>query len=152
MDDALAAIAKRTNQNSPHYPKQPDIIVLVMSCKAHVLCILDSTKGAINHASNTILQKLDTAQDKLFRNVGLNDAAAFLKYNLAPLRCRRDIGMLGLVFNCVAGAAHPKLCSLLPRLTCEIHSFDTRLANARHGAQLEDGFSSSRLGLIHRSI
>ena len=44
----------------------------------------------------------------------MSESAAFLKYNFAPPKLRRNIGILGLLHKRVLGKAHPIFQRLLP--------------------------------------
>jgi hypothetical protein len=155
MADAVSQIIKRASpkltallRTIPYYSR----IELFNSYKAHILCLLEGSNGAIYHASNSILAKLDAVQNRFLSQMVVDARTAFLDYNLAPLQLRRDIGMLGLVFRCVKGLAHPKLCQLFARSSEAPHGHGTRLAAARHDLQLQDSTSECTLGMMHRSI
>ena len=116
MEEAVSSITKKTSpkltallRTKPYY----NTAALVQSYKSHVLCLLEGSIGAVYSASESVLDPLDAVQARLLRELGLSPALAFLEYNLAPLGLRRDIAMLGLLFKCTHGLAHPDLCGLL---------------------------------------
>ena len=125
---------------------------LVQSYKSHVLCLLEGSTGALYHASNSVLAPLDAVQTRFLRELGLSPESAFLDNNLAPLSLRRDIAMLGLVFKCVRGLAHPLLCRLFPRDGRASHRHATRTAEVRHSEQIVDRSENFRLNVSRRSL
>ena len=56
--------------------------------KAHVLCLLEVSIGAIYHTAESHLDELDALQRRFIRELNLSDREAFERYNLAPLRLR----------------------------------------------------------------
>jgi hypothetical protein len=70
--------------------------------------------GGIFHASNYLLDKIDSSQRHFLEELGIEESSAFLDYNFAPPRLRRNIGMLGLLHKRVLGIAHPIFSQLLP--------------------------------------
>ena len=79
---------------------------MVHQFKTHVLCHLELNTGAFYHALDTVLEPLDRLQTHFLHEIGLSPEAALLEYNLLPLRSRRDISMLGLIYKCAHGRAH----------------------------------------------
>ena len=65
--------------------------------KCHVLSYIDYRTPAIFHASNTGLMPLDLAQNHFLHSVGISIEEAAQKFILLPLRCRRQIAMLGII-------------------------------------------------------
>ena len=81
---------------------------------------------------------------------------AFLRFNLAPLQLRRDIGMLGALWKIAHGQAHIFLTEMFPLCGFQRDLPSTRGVKRRHnlrfvdrcaGAQLEQ-FSRSLFGLV----
>ena len=70
--------------------------------------------GAIFHASDSALQKLDSLQNHFLKSIGMDVAKAFVDFNFAPPRLRRNIGVLGLLHKRVLGKCHPVFQKLLP--------------------------------------
>ena len=50
--------------------------------------------GAIFHASDTLLERFDSAQRGFLQEIDVSLDAAFIEHNFAPPRLRRNIGML----------------------------------------------------------
>ena len=126
---------------------------LVTQFKTHVWSILEGCISAIYHAADTTLAPLDRVQTMFVHSLNLSEADAFLNYNMAPLRLRRDIGMLGLLHKCNLGTAHNRLLNLFPPLTTEsmpLHS--TRWSNKRHNRQLLERCTGNFLQITRRSI
>ena len=70
--------------------------------------------GAIFHAATSYLDEFDKLQEKILRDIEVDEATAFLDCNFAPPSLRRDIGILGLLHEKVLGKAHPIFQELLP--------------------------------------
>ena len=115
-----------------------DMLVLF---KAHVRSQIEWCNGAIFHAAPSKLAWLDTIQSSFLQHLDVCEHKAFLDFNLAPMRLRRDIGMLGVLWKVCHGSAHSDFEVLLPRvLRRSSHSYDTRVASRRHDLQLFDPF------------
>ena len=85
---------------------------LVRQFKAHVWCILEASNIPIYHTSLSHLESIDVLQTHFLRDIGLTEETAFLLYNMAPLKLRRDIGALGLLHKIQLGDAHPDFGNL----------------------------------------
>ena len=109
---------------------------LIAQFKAHALPILEGLNGAICHAFNSHLNKLDMLQCNFIRELGVSSETAFLQHNLAPLKLRRDIGMLGLLFQIRCGFAHPGFSVFFP--PAEPHRICTRAGRIVHSLQIQD--------------
>ena len=59
----------------------------------------------IDHAAESKLDELDAIQHRFLRALDLSQENAFLRYNLAPLRLRRDIAVLGFLHRIQLGNA-----------------------------------------------
>lgn len=94
-----------------------DIQGLVQQYKAHVLCLLEESLGAICHATETHLNVLDSLQRRFLREFNLSDNEAFINHNLAPLRLRRDIAVLGLLHRIQLGETHADFSSSFEKAT-----------------------------------
>jgi hypothetical protein len=53
--------------------------------KAHILSQLEFPTPAIFHASNSVLESLDSVQKRFLREMGVTERDAFLNLGLAPL-------------------------------------------------------------------
>ena len=69
--------------------------------KSHVLGLVEYRTPALYHASASVLAPLDKLQEWVLRDLGLTELEALEHFNLAPLRTRRDIAMLGVVWRAV---------------------------------------------------
>ena len=141
MRPKISAILK----TKPYY-KEKD---LIGQFKTHVWGIMEQNNGAIFHASNYLLDRLDACQRHFLHEIDMTEADAFLKYNFGTPSLRRDIGILGLLHKRVLGKAHPVFQDLLP-----FHREDHGASTGSHskqlyGRQLEIKF---QVQLHHRSI
>jgi hypothetical protein len=76
---------------------------LVMLYKTNLLSYLEYRTPAIYHATRDHLSRLDRVQAKFLHDVGIDEVAALMEFNLAPLAVRRDIAMLGLIHRTALG-------------------------------------------------
>ena len=116
------------------------------------MCILEGSLAAYFHSASTHLEKLDALQRSFTDKIGLSEKIAFLHFNLAPLRLRRNIAALGILHRSAIGKGHPELTQLFPHRSAATHSFSTRLAGERHQLQLEDLCDGSHNDFLHRSL
>ena len=125
----------RTLQRTQRYYCDADLVVLY---KAHLLSFIEYRTPAIYHAARVDLQKVDQIQERFLRSIGMTAEDALMKFNLAPLRMRRDIAMLGMLHRSALGHGPPQLRELFRR--------------APGGYQLLDPYSRcQRTPLIKRS-
>ena len=75
--------------------------------KAHVLSYLEYRTPALYHACSTDLSVLDRVLSNLLRQIGVSDVEALLEFRLAPLMCRRDIAMFGIIHRTLIGEGPP---------------------------------------------
>ena len=104
--------------------------------KAKVLSYAEYRTAAIYHYCDTVLVPLNKLQDSFLAELGLSCQDALLHFNLAPLECRRDMAMLGLIHRCVIGRGpeHFREC-FKPKDT--VHR-RTRAGRSLHSQQLAD--------------
>ena len=124
---------------------------LVQQYKTHVLCILEGSVGAIDHASPTHLLKLDKIQKKFLDGIGLGAIVAFIQHHLAPLQLRRDIAMLGFLHKVVLRDAHPDILALFPMAPPNATRYNLCSSNT-HTKQLCDQVHASDLMVLRRSV
>ena len=93
------------------YYSVPDFIT---QFKTHIWGLMEANMGGIFHASSYRLAKIDHAQDRFLRELGLSAEQAFLEFNFAPPKLRRNIGILGLLHKRVLGLCHPSFDRLIP--------------------------------------
>ena len=70
---------------------------LVNLYKSVLLFYLQYRTAALYHGCNTVLEPLYSFQDRFLSELGISEEDALFRFNLAPLSCRRDIAMLGLL-------------------------------------------------------
>jgi hypothetical protein len=80
---------------------------MVLLYKSHLLAFLEYRTPAIYHARRGVLGRLDNVQQRFLRDAGIDELAALMSFNLAPLATRRDIAMLGLIHRTVLGKGPP---------------------------------------------
>ena len=90
---------------------------MFLQFKTHILGILESNIGGIYHATDTALMPLDRLQRIFANNFNMDEAAAFQRYNLAPLCFRRDVAILDFLHKCKLPDAHSDILSLFPERT-----------------------------------
>ena len=110
---------------------------LVQQYKAHVLCLFEFSSVAIYHAAESHLDELDAIQWRFLQALGLSAEGAFLQHNIAHLRLRRDIGVLGLLHRIQLGEVHDDFANLFPRAVHE-RVTDSRHNRRRHGRQFQE--------------
>ena len=69
--------------------------------------------GGIFHAATYLLVKIDQVQDRFLRALGLTAEQAFLEFNFAPPKFRRNIGILSLLYKRVLDLCRPNFERLL---------------------------------------
>ena len=126
---------------------------LVMQYKAHIWGIVESATPALYHAAPSVLSKLDGVQTSFVRNLGLTEREAFLWYGLHPMCFRRDVAMLGVLYKCAHGNAHPDLLELFPRVSSsESARRPTRSVMRMHSRQLLLRHHGTQRMEFHRSL
>jgi hypothetical protein len=80
---------------------------LVMLYKAHLLAFIEYRSPAIYHCKRQVLKRLDHVQEKFLQDAGIDEAAALMHFNLAPLATRRDIAILGSIHRTVLQKGPP---------------------------------------------
>ena len=76
---------------------------MVRLWKSDVLSFIEYRTPAISHASQSMLSHIDALQESYLRDLGLSSLDALVHFNLAPLACRRDIALLGVIHRAVLG-------------------------------------------------
>ncbi len=121
--------------------------------KAHVRSQIEWCNGAIYHASPSKLAWLDSVQSSFLCHLEIGEQQAFADHNLAPLRLRRDIGMLGVFWKICHGVAHPDFATLFPKVPSRVAPVhNTRVARRRHDMQLVDPCDGTQLAQFQRSL
>jgi hypothetical protein len=87
---------------------------LIIQFKTHIWGLMEANMGGIFHATCTRLAKIDREQDRFLRELGISAEYAYMEFNFAPPKLRRNIGILGLLHKRVLGLCHPSFDRLLP--------------------------------------
>ena len=126
---------------------------LITQFKTHIWGLVESVTPALYHAAPTVLAKIDRIQSSFVAKLGLTDRDAFLRHGLHPLCLRRDVAMLGVLYKCAHGKAHPDLSELFPRVgvTRDVQ-IATRLFQRLHSRQLLLRHHGVQRVEFHRSI
>ena len=104
MEEAIAAILQKARPKMRALLRtrgQYSIEDMFLQFKTHILGILESNIGGIYHATDTALMPLDRLQRVFANNFNMDEAAAFQRYNLAPLCFRRDVVMSDFLHNVI---------------------------------------------------
>ena len=109
---------------------------LVNLYKSQLLSYLEYRTAAIYHACDSILDPLDKFHDKFLRELGISAEDALMHFNLAPLKSRRDIAMLGVLHRTALGKGPDHFRQFFKVSEAERHC--TRSGSARHNRQLVD--------------
>ena len=126
---------------------------LVMQFKSHIWGTVEAVTPALYHAAPSTLRKLDRVQESFVERIGLTERDAMLWFGLHPLRTRRDIAMLGVLYKCAHGIAHPDLLELFPRNADVLRGVaDTRRHSRRHSWQLLLRHHGIQRSEFHRSL
>ena len=100
---------------------------------------MEGTCGAISHASDTHLHRIDNMQRSFSRELGLSEETAFLEHNFAPTQLRRHIAVLGIIFKSRIGIAHPELMKLFPAVpVLDYHTHHVLRKAPVHNWQVHD--------------
>ena len=118
--------------------------------KSHILSFLKSSTPGVFHAARSHLELVDHLQDVFLREVGISSCDALRYHNLAPLRTRRDIAMLGMIHRAALQLGPAQFWHWL-RLAPNRERRTTRLAARRHNKQLVDMCDGSQSALLARS-
>jgi hypothetical protein len=89
---------------------------MLQQYKTHIWGGTEYANGAILHACDTVLSRIDRLQQHFLDELHLTAEVAFLDFNFAPATLRRDIGILGFIHKRVLGLCHPGIERLLPFL------------------------------------
>ena len=158
MLDAAKHISKeagwrlRTLLRTRRFFTTPELVRLY---KAQILSFIESSTAAIYHAAPSTLAWIDRVQHRFLRETGLTELDALRDFRLAPLICRRDIAMLGVLHKINLGLAPPQLAALFPRkelveeapLRCKL-----RFWRKLHDKQLATPVDVSSSNVLRRSL
>ena len=124
---------------------------LVTLYKAHLLSFVEYRTSAIYHAASTILCSIDKVQTRMQKIAGIDDFEALFNFNLAPLKTRRDIAMLGIIHRAVIGKGPAHLHSFFRR-GVPVQNPRTRSQTKRHELQLVEYRNGDHTDYVKRSI
>ena len=126
---------------------------LVLQFKSHIWGVVESVTSAVYHAAPSVVAKLDRIQESFVEKMSLSERDAFLRFGLHPLKMRRDISMLGMLYKCAHGIAHADLCDLFPRAPMVSRAgFPTRVSWRLHSMQLLLRHHGVQRAEFHRSL
>ena len=110
--------------------------------KSKLLSYAEYKALAIYHACNIVIAPLDSFQNLFLSEIGVSDTDALFHFNLAPLRCRRDIARLGLIHRCVLGRdlTTLKRSSKYPQIRHATHATEARDTAGRSSITETDSF------------
>ena len=125
---------------------------LVNFYKSFVLSFIEFGTPAFYHATVFALTPLDWVQNRMLEEVGLSEIDALVHYALAPLGCRRDMAIMGLLHRINNNEApesmsayfFPEYRVMFPRGFRERH--------LRRNRQLHDYRDGSDSRIFQRSI
>ena len=72
---------------------------MLQQYKTHIWGGTEYANGAILHACDTVLARIDRLQQSFLDDMHLTSEVAFLDHNFATPTLRRDIGILGFIHN-----------------------------------------------------
>ena len=108
--------------------------------------------AAIYHASDTVLEPLDSLQRRILKAAGVGDVDALHHFRLAPLATRRDIAVLGLIHRQVLGKGPKQLSQFFVEDEETRGRSRTRLEANRHRLQLKSHCGGNHTDYLRRSV
>ena len=121
--------------------------------KSLVLSFIESSAAGYYHASDSTLAVIDRVQVRFLRAVGLSEVEALCNYRLAPLRTRRDIGILGMLHRVNLGQTSQQMRELFPPTgERDLVRSSLRSAGALRNRQLHDRIGNHMTTQLRRSI
>ncbi len=128
---------------------------LVRLYKSLVLSFVESGLAGYFHAATSVLECVDRVQRRFLREIGMSETIALLNFNLAPLRTRRDMAILGMLHRVNLGETSEQMRELFRptgvRLIGDTIGSRTRAATAFHTKQLLDRVTRSSSDMFKRS-
>jgi hypothetical protein len=118
--------------------------------KAQILSFIEYRTPGIYHACDSHLQVLDDLQRKSLESLGVDEAEALLRFNLAPLSSRRDMAMLGLIHRTLLGRG-PGHFQRFFFLEPFPHDANTRSAARSHSRRIHEYREGRFLESVRRS-
>ena len=118
--------------------------------KSQILSYIEHRTAGIYHATDTTLAPLEKMQTRYLREIGVDELTALNEFNLAPLKLRRDIAVLGLIHRAVLGKGPAQLRRWF--VHAAPNGARTRQSLTRHTKQLQSYREGSFLEITRRSI
>ena len=126
------------------------VIDMLRQYKAHLWSYIEYHSGIVQLAAPNTLQKLDRLQQSYIEELHLTDIAAFLEFDFAPPRLRRDISLLGFLHKRVLGQCHIAIQRFLPFAAVSPPWHDKQLQSYLQECQYRSQlYSRSLLAVVH---
>ena len=122
---------------------------LVNLYKSQVLSYIEYRTAAIYHACDYVLAPLNAIQEKFLGELNISEEDSLFHFNFAPLSCRRDIAMLGLIHRCALDKGPDHFKAFFT--ASSVRNTHTRSARMRHARQLVDIRDTPFLEIERRS-
>ena len=87
---------------------------LIVQFETHIWGLMEANMGSIFHATSCLLAKIDRAQNRFLRELGISVDQALLELNFASTQIRQTIHILGLLHKRVLGKCPSNYHLLLP--------------------------------------
>ena len=97
------------------------------------------------------LRSLITFRTVSLREIGMSFEEALLQFNLAPLSCRREMSILGLIHRTARKVGPKQFGNFLFRSVSQSHCYFTQTAQRRPSRQFHDPFYGAHQDYIGRS-
>ena len=104
--------------------------------KSRILGYVEFRTAAIYHADKGILDQIERQFDRFLREVNVTRKEALHEFHLAPLSCRRDMAMLGVIHRAVLGRGPAQVRTFFVPVKGATH-LHGRDAMRRHSMQLQ---------------
>ena len=112
IEDLMSKIRFKINAilRTRAYYNVPD---LIGQLKTYIWPLIEVHNGGYFHATSSMLDKIEHAQSRFLKELEVSPEQAFLDFNFAPPRIRRNIAVLGLIHKGVLSKCHPTYERLL---------------------------------------
>ena len=120
--------------------------------KAQVLSFIEASTAAIYHAPPFFLSPVDRVQQRLLSELQISTGDALMHFNLAPLACRRDMAMLGLIHRAVLGEGPSQFGQYFKPLMPGAFARGWAHSGERHSKQLADPIDGTHTRMMERSV
>ena len=118
---------------------------MIQLYKSKVLSYAEYRTSAIFHGCPSTLKRIDNVQDRFLEELGVEEFIAFTVFNLAPLRLRRGIAMLGVIHRAILGQSLQQFMKFFYR---EPKHDATRPRFERHDQQIHDDRDGQQLEIV----